>query len=221
MALGFSVRSPLSGTDPKRSFPWQEWYTSDATHHPQSNVDQPSSSLLSAGATAAAAAAASSGAGGQATLDRAALQKQKVAVPAAGSAEAELGLGDKPCPICQDRFKSEWSDDEEEWVWWNAVVVDKVVSRGTISGRAIVSVGGQSDQVLSLLTTALSRDVPRRGSPFALERGSVRVTNVGADFARINAGDHRLAEAQSRQCRPLGSSSSSAQSSDLAYESQA
>lgn len=48
-------------------------------------------------------------------------------MPAAGTPEAELGLGDKPCPICQDRFKSEWSDEEEEWVWWNAVVVDKVV----------------------------------------------------------------------------------------------
>lgn len=47
--------------------------------------------------------------------------KKKVPVPPAG------GLGDKPCPICRDKLKSEWSDDEEEWVWWNAVVVEGTV----------------------------------------------------------------------------------------------
>jgi len=48
--------------------------------------------------------------------------KKKVSVPPAG------GLGDKPCPICQDKLKSEWSDEEEEWVWWNAVNVEGTVS---------------------------------------------------------------------------------------------
>ncbi|GAA5872978.1 hypothetical protein JCM3774_004890 [Rhodotorula dairenensis] len=111
----------------------EDWYTSDATHHPLSAADQPSASLLSAGAAAAASQA------GNGAIDRAALQKLKVAVPAAESGEAELGLGDKPCPICQDRFKSEWSDEEEEWVWWNAVVVDKVLYHATCHAETALS----------------------------------------------------------------------------------
>jgi len=50
-----------------------------------------------------------------------------VPVPPASAAGAGESLGDRPCPVCQDKLKSEWSDDEEEWVWWNAVVVDGVV----------------------------------------------------------------------------------------------
>ncbi len=26
-----------------------------------------------------------------------------------------------PCPICQERFHSEWDEELEEWVWHNAI----------------------------------------------------------------------------------------------------
>lgn len=35
----------------------------------------------------------------------------------------------KPCPICKEQFKSEWSEDEEEWVFMNAVETQGTVSQ--------------------------------------------------------------------------------------------
>lgn len=32
------------------------------------------------------------------------------------------------CPICQDKFTSCWSDEEEEWIYKNAVMVDGQVN---------------------------------------------------------------------------------------------
>jgi pre-mRNA cleavage complex 2 protein Pcf11 len=29
-----------------------------------------------------------------------------------------------PCPICKELFKSEWSEDEEEWIWKNCIRVE-------------------------------------------------------------------------------------------------
>ncbi|GAA6025429.1 hypothetical protein JCM10207_005398, partial [Rhodosporidiobolus poonsookiae] len=108
----------------------EEWYTSTSS---ALDASTSASSALAAHASSSFSSAPSSSApGAPAALDRAALQKLKVPVPAAsGGAGAGLGLGDKPCPICQDRFKSEWSDEEEEWVWWNAVVVDGTLYHAT------------------------------------------------------------------------------------------
>ncbi|BGO97418.1 pre-mRNA cleavage complex 2 protein Pcf11 [Rhodotorula toruloides] len=100
----------------------EDWYSSDDSH--ASAADASSSSLAPTTAP---------------SIDRAALKKQKVPVPAAGSDAANLGLGDKPCPICQDRFKSEWSDEEEEWVWWNATVVDGVLYHATCHAETALS----------------------------------------------------------------------------------
>ncbi|ODN79785.1 hypothetical protein L202_03693 [Cryptococcus amylolentus CBS 6039] len=30
------------------------------------------------------------------------------------------------CPVCKEAFKAEWSEDEEEWVWRNALIINKV-----------------------------------------------------------------------------------------------
>jgi len=37
----------------------------------------------------------------------------------------------KPCPICQEKFKSFYSDAEEEWLLKNAVMVDGVIYHAT------------------------------------------------------------------------------------------
>lgn len=38
------------------------------------------------------------------------------------------------CPICKESFKGEYSDDEEEWIWKNAVEFE-----GTVSLRFLLS----------------------------------------------------------------------------------
>ncbi len=35
----------------------------------------------------------------------------------------------KPCPICKESFKSVYNEDEEEWVWYDAINVGGTVSR--------------------------------------------------------------------------------------------
>jgi pre-mRNA cleavage complex 2 protein Pcf11 len=32
-------------------------------------------------------------------------------------------LADQPCPICKEKFNSEWDEDKEDWVWKNAIKV--------------------------------------------------------------------------------------------------
>lgn len=41
------------------------------------------------------------------------------------------GVATKPCPICKELFKSEWSEEEEEWIWKNAVKVNGVYYHGS------------------------------------------------------------------------------------------
>ena len=32
-------------------------------------------------------------------------------------------LADQPCPICKEKFNSEWDEEKEDWVWRNAIKV--------------------------------------------------------------------------------------------------
>lgn len=50
------------------------------------------------------------------------LQRRWVRVPSDSSKAAT------PCPICKEAFRSEWSEEEEEWVWRNAVDINGTVS---------------------------------------------------------------------------------------------
>lgn len=65
------------------------------------------------------------GGGGGATLtasQRAALAKQTVIRP------SEPERAARPCGICREPFEGEFREEEEEWVWANAVEVEGVVS---------------------------------------------------------------------------------------------
>ncbi|BGP17362.1 hypothetical protein JCM10213_003406 [Rhodosporidiobolus nylandii] len=126
----------------------EEWYTSSSSDSAPS-----SSSTLQPSSSSSAAPGA---------IDRAALLKEKVPVPPSGAPGSEE-LGSKPCPICQDRFKSEWSDEEEEWVWWNARVVDGVLYHATCHAEASAS-------ALSRPTTTASGT--REGTPVATASAS-------------------------------------------------
>ncbi|SPO28498.1 related to PCF11 component of pre-mRNA 3`-end processing factor CF I [Ustilago trichophora] len=39
-------------------------------------------------------------------------------------APTDPDLASQPCPICKEAFKSQWSEEEEEWIWLNAIKVD-------------------------------------------------------------------------------------------------
>lgn len=41
------------------------------------------------------------------------------------------GVATKPCPICKELFKSEWSEEEEEWIWKNAIKVNGIYYHGS------------------------------------------------------------------------------------------
>ncbi|SPO29376.1 related to PCF11 component of pre-mRNA 3`-end processing factor CF I [Ustilago trichophora] len=41
-------------------------------------------------------------------------------------------LASQPCPICKESFKSQWSEDEEEWIWLNAIKVDNSAGEGVV-----------------------------------------------------------------------------------------
>lgn len=54
-------------------------------------------------------------------VDRAQLLQRKVIAP---TDPAMLAI---PCPVCKERFKSEWSEEDEDWVFKNAVDMDGTV----------------------------------------------------------------------------------------------
>jgi pre-mRNA cleavage complex 2 protein Pcf11 len=43
-----------------------------------------------------------------------------VRVPEGAATDEELAR----CPICKEPFKNEYSEDEEDWVWRNAIEID-------------------------------------------------------------------------------------------------
>ncbi|KAM0753001.1 hypothetical protein T439DRAFT_311676 [Meredithblackwellia eburnea MCA 4105] len=63
-------------------------------------------------------------------LDRAELLKRKVIAP------TDPSKLNTPCPVCKERFKSEWSEDDEEWVFYNCVEVEGVLFHATCHAEA-------------------------------------------------------------------------------------
>ena len=37
---------------------------------------------------------------------------------------SDADVAARPCAICKEPFKSQWSEDEEEWIWLNAIRVE-------------------------------------------------------------------------------------------------
>lgn len=73
------------------------------------------------------------------TIDREQLVKQKV-VASQVSGSSSAGSDDSiVCAICQEPFKSEWSDADEEWVYWNAVLVDGKLYHATCHAEAVAA----------------------------------------------------------------------------------
>lgn len=93
---------------------------------PVVNGSDPSSSTAVTGSASGKAAAGSASAKTTATLSaalRAELMKKTIIQP------SDPEVAARPCPICKEAFKGDFEEEEEEWVWHNAVEEEGVVSR--------------------------------------------------------------------------------------------
>ena len=54
----------------------------------------------------------------------------------------------KSCPICQDPFTAEWSDEAQEWVWWDAVDVGGRIYHANCLAEVTKAAGGAGESVL-------------------------------------------------------------------------
>ena len=103
----------------------------------------PSASDSQGGATSASTTAGGKAKADEVKIDREALMKQKVVAPSDAAAVApgpdDIDSGASSahvCAICQEPFKSEWSEADEEWVFWNAVQVDGKLYHATCHAEA-------------------------------------------------------------------------------------
>lgn len=98
----------------------EDWINSDSVDLSYDGAD---------GAGGGGAGSGSAAAGGSSKqpdkVDRAELVKRKVVVP------SDKTKASKPCPICKEKFKDEWSEQDEEWVYYNAQDVDGAIVHAT------------------------------------------------------------------------------------------
>ncbi|KAK0529460.1 mRNA 3' end processing factor [Tilletia horrida] len=73
---------------------------------------------------------------GRSAEDEAALRAKHQATIVVAPTDAEVAA--KPCPICKEKFQSEWSEDEEDWIWRNAVLVDGIYCHASCHASAKV-----------------------------------------------------------------------------------
>lgn len=100
------------------------------------------------------------------------------------------GVATKPCPICKELFKSEWSEDEEEWIWKNAVKVNDVYYHGSCHYSA-----------KTLTTTVKQPTGSREGTPLLEEQA---VKSTGSRLTQIKEeGGVGATEQQRRAISPV------------------
>lgn len=155
-------------------------------------------------------------------------QEQELAAHAQSwiAAPTDARRTNEPCPICKEKFTSEWSEDEEEWIWRNAVLrktasegSETVVYHGTcyysakvLSANAGLAAGGEGSMGPRRSATAERRS--RTATPpltSAVQSGS-----TGADpIQRIKS------EAINSETQPSSSSASAEETSRKRKESPA
>jgi pre-mRNA cleavage complex 2 protein Pcf11 len=53
-------------------------------------------------------------------------------------------LADQLCPICKEKFDSEWDEDKEEWVWKNAIKIGGKIYHANCFAETGKTVGSNS-----------------------------------------------------------------------------
>ncbi|KAJ7047260.1 hypothetical protein C8F04DRAFT_1058254 [Mycena alexandri] len=79
------------------------------------------------------------------------------------------------CPICKEQFKSEFLDDEEEWVWRNAVLKDERVYHATCHAEAAngLALRLRSELAANLRSHSNTPEAASMGSVVAARAGGV------------------------------------------------
>lgn len=114
-------------------------------------------------------------------------------------APTDTELAAKPCPICKEAFKSQWSEDEEEWIWLNAIKVDNAHVDGAVGGEVYYhaschySAKSLTDSVTGDRRTASvgvkRRSASRTATPSAATGAKKRKSGVEEDENAIKEGD--------------------------------
>ncbi|KAL7421872.1 mRNA 3' end processing factor [Cryptotrichosporon argae] len=172
-----------------------EWVVPD----PQPEVGPSSPRRQAAAASAAAPAAGAATASAPAsklTAERlAALSKKWVRAPDAAST--------RPCPVCKEAFKPEWSEAHEEWVFNNAIDVHGTIYHATCRAEQMAAA------VAAKLAAADRRSVSK--SPSAAPVGLPNI-DVGAKRKAENAeGDAKRLRVGAGDGAELGASAGARQ----------
>jgi pre-mRNA cleavage complex 2 protein Pcf11 len=105
------------------------------------------------------------------------------------------------CPICKEVFKSEFNDDDEEWIWKNALKIDDKIYHATCHAEALVGSGS--------LTARLRQGFAgsRSGTPDAPSLRATPPRLANAEFGSPNSklGVKRKVGADSADGQPDGS----------------
>lgn len=125
-----------------------------------------------------------SGGDGDATTAARGLSAQQEAELKAASeqwlpAPTDASLTNVPCPICKEKFQSEWSEEEEEWIWKNARKVE---------GSAAYYHGScyYSAKVLSATVSSRTTTPPGRRSTESARRSRTASPGVRRGAASAN-----------------------------------
>ncbi|KAK0555609.1 mRNA 3' end processing factor [Tilletia horrida] len=115
---------------------------------------------------------------GRTAEEEAALRARYQATIVVAPTDAEVAA--KPCPICKEKFQSEWSEDEEDWIWRNAVLVDGIYYHASCHASA----------------KTMSQQVARGGtpevkvkSPCGSDAGSQAATPTGGAIKDLPSAD--------------------------------
>ena len=68
------------------------------------------------------------------------------------SVPLDADVAARPCRICQEKFQSEWSEDVEEWIWRNAVLMDGIYYHAS----CYYSAKSMSDSVQAVAAAAMT-----------------------------------------------------------------
>lgn len=101
-------------------------------------------------------------------------------------APSEAEVASKPCPICKEAFKSQWSEDEEEWIWLNAIAVEDSGGKVYYHASCHYSAKSLTDSVAGGERRTASVGVKRRSAsrtvtPAATGGGAGRKRKSGVD----------------------------------------
>lgn len=103
----------------------------------------------------------------QDSVSRAELMKKRVPMP------SDPAIVSRPCPICKEPFKSEWSEDDEEWVFPNAVDVDRVLYHATCHHDAMAA------KTAAAQARLIKAEESREGTPLSASGSPAKIKREG------------------------------------------